>query len=39
LDEKQKEAKIRNLLTALKKAGVITTDSDNQQRSAWILVK
>ena len=38
LDDKQKEYKIRTLLTALKKAGVITTDSDNQRTSSWILV-
>lgn len=39
LDDKQKESKIRNLLTALRTAGIITTDSDNQQKSSWILVK
>ncbi len=30
---------IRNLLTSLKNAGIITTDSDNQQLSSWVLVK
>lgn len=39
LSEKQKERKILTLLTALKRRGVITTDSDNRQVSHWILVK
>ena len=39
LTEKQKERKILTLLTALKRRGVITTDSDNKQISHWILVK
>lgn len=39
LDDKQKESKIRNLLTSLRTAGIITTDSNNQQKSSWILVK
>lgn len=29
--------KMRNLLTSMKKAGIIDTDSDNQQKSNWIL--
>lgn len=37
LSDKQKENKIRNLLTSMKKAGNIDTDSDNQQKSNWIL--
>lgn len=37
LSDKQKEDKIRNLLSALKRKGVITTDSANQQKSSWIL--
>lgn len=37
LSEKQKENKIHNILTALRKRGVIDTDSDNQQKSCWIL--
>ncbi|MBQ3546732.1 MAG: putative DNA binding domain-containing protein [Lachnospiraceae bacterium] len=37
LSDTQKENKIRNLLTSMKKAGVIDTDSDNQQKSNWIL--
>ncbi len=37
LSEKQKENKIHNILTALRKSGVIDTDSDNQQKSCWIL--
>ncbi|HEY8889659.1 MAG TPA: RNA-binding domain-containing protein [Clostridium sp.] len=39
LDEKQKENKVRNLLTAMKREGIITTDTDNQQKSYWILTK
>lgn len=39
LSEKQKERKILTLLTALKRQGIITTDSDNKQISHWILVK
>lgn len=37
LSDKQKENKIGNLLSSLKKAKVIDTDSSNQQRSNWIL--
>lgn len=37
LSEKQKENKIHNILTALKKSGVIDTDSGNQQKSYWVL--
>ena len=36
--DKQKEQKISTLLTSLKKAGRIKTDSTNQQLSHWILV-
>lgn len=39
LDENQKENKVRNLLTAMKREGIITTDTDNQQKSYWILTK
>lgn len=39
MSEKQKEYKVRNLLTAMKKNGVIERDSTNQQKSNWILVK
>ena len=35
--DKQKEDKIRNLLTSLRKQGIIRTDSGNQQKSSWIL--
>ena len=38
MTDKQKEDKIRNLLSALRKKDIITTDSKNQQRSSWILV-
>lgn len=37
LSDQQKENKIKNLLTALKKQGKIDTDSANQQKSAWII--
>ena len=39
LSEKQKDRKILTLLTALKRRGIITTDSNNRQISHWILVK
>ena len=37
LSDKQKEFKIGNLLSALKKNNIIDTDSTNQQRSYWVL--
>lgn len=37
LDERQKNDKIRNLIQALKRKGIIEKDSDNQQLSNWIL--
>lgn len=37
LSDTQKENKIRNLLTSMKKVGVIDTDSENQRKSNWIL--
>lgn len=39
LSSSQKERKVLTLLTALKRKGIITTDSDNKQISHWILVK
>lgn len=39
MEDKQKEDKIRNLLSAMRKKDIITTDSSNQQKSSWILVK
>ncbi len=39
LTEKQKNAKVRNLLSSLRTAGEIKTDSPNHQTSNWILVK
>lgn len=39
MDDKQKEEKLRNLLTSMRKKGIIETDSSNQQRSSWILSK
>lgn len=39
MDDKQKESKIKNLLSQMRRTGIITTDSENQQRSSWILVK
>lgn len=37
LSDNQKENKMRNLLTAMKKTGLIDTDSSNQQKSKWVL--
>ena len=37
LSDKQKDRKILTLLTALKRADRIETDSDNKQTSSWIL--
>ena len=37
LNDVQKENKIRNMLTMLKKQGIIDKDSENQQKSNWIL--
>lgn len=37
LSDRQKENKIRNLLTALKNKDIIEKDSENQQISNWIL--
>lgn len=39
LDEKQKENKVRNLLSVMKTEGIIDTDSDNKRRANWILIK
>lgn len=39
LEDKQKETKIRTLLSSLKQKGVIKTDSLNQQKSHWILAE
>lgn len=39
MDDKQKESKVKNLLAQMKRMGIITTDSENQQKSSWILVK
>lgn len=39
MDDKQKESKVRNLLAQMRRMGIITTDSENQQKSSWILVK
>lgn len=38
LSDVQKENKIRNMLTMLKKQGIIDKDSENQQKSNWILM-
>jgi len=37
LSDNQKENKMRNLLTSMKKAELIDKDSDNQQKSRWVL--
>lgn len=39
LSPSQKERKVLTLLTALKRKGMITTDSDNKRISHWILVQ
>lgn len=39
LSPSQKERKVLTLLTALKRKGIITTDSDNKKISNWILVQ
>jgi len=39
LDDKQKEYKIKNLLSSMKAAGIINTDSDNKRLANWVLVK
>ena len=39
LNDTQKENKIRNLLSSMKKKGIIAPDSSNQQKSYWILKK
>ena len=37
LNDVRKENKIRNMLSALKKQGIINADSENQQKSNWVL--
>ena len=37
LEQKQKEAKLGNLLTSMRKKGIIKTSDSNQQKSYWIL--
>lgn len=39
MDDKQKESKVKNLLAKMRRMGIITTDSENQQKSSWIIVK
>lgn len=39
LNDRQKERKILTLLTSLRKAGIIMTDSPNKQHSYWVLAK
>lgn len=39
MDDKQKDSKVKNLLAQMRRMGIITTDSENQQKSSWILVK
>lgn len=39
MDDKQKESKVKNLLSRMRRMGIITIDSENQQKSSWILVK
>lgn len=37
LTDKQKDAKVGNLLTSLRKAGMIKLDSENQKTGYWII--
>lgn len=39
LTPSQKERKVLTLLTALKRKGIIDTDSDNRKISNWILIQ
>ena len=39
MDNQQKEDKIKNILASMRRQGIITTNSANQQRSSWILGK
>lgn len=39
LDERQKLYKVKNLISSMKAAGVIETDSDNKRLANWLLVK
>lgn len=39
LSSEQKEAKVRNLLSALRTSGIITTDTNNKRLANWILKK
>ena len=39
LDKSQKEYKVRNLISSMKAAGVIETDSNNNRLANWVLVK
>ena len=38
MEDKQKEDKIRNLLSSMRRKNIIMTDSRNQQKSSWMLV-
>ena len=39
LSSEQKSSKVRNLLQSLRREGIITVDSTNQQKSSWTLSK
>ena len=39
LSQEQKSSKVRNLLQSLRREGIITVDSTNQQKSSWTLSK
>ena len=39
LTSAQKNNKLRNLLSSLRMGGIIETDSENHQRSNWVLTK
>lgn len=38
LTDKQKNSKISNLLTSMRKRNIIRRDSRNQQKAYWVLV-
>ena len=38
MTDKQKEAKLKNILNKMQRKGIITTDSDNKRKANWILV-
>jgi ATP-dependent DNA helicase RecG len=39
LDDKQKESKVKNLLTSLRRSEVIEHKNGNHRKGVWVLVK